>query len=121
MSLVQNTAFRDYLSIAWGESFDSGTLEIRTAGGAVLLATITLPATAFGAPAAGVIAKAGTWSVTAVASGVARVGRFISSADAREAEVTIGLAAADMIIDDEDVVNGGTVTVTTFTYTTPAS
>lgn len=120
MALTQNVALRNILAPAFGNVFNSGTLEIRTAGGTTLLATITLPASAFGAPASGVIAKAGTWNATAAASGVARVGRFIGGS--AEAEVTIGEtgSGADMIVDDENIVAGGTVTVVSFDYTVPA-
>lgn len=52
-----------------GINFDSGVLEIRSgaapgpnaADAGTLLASITLPADAFGAAAAGAMAKAGTW------------------------------------------------------------
>jgi hypothetical protein len=52
---------------------------------------------------------------------VAAKGVFISGDTNKTATVTVGEAATDLIIDDEDVVSGGTVTVTTFTYTVPAS
>ena len=121
MALTQNNGLRTVLADAFADTFDGGTLEVRTSGGTTLLATITLPNPAFGAAATGVASKTGTWSATAVASGVARVGRLISSDTNKSADVTIAESAADMIIDDEDVVSGGTVTISTFTYTVPAS
>ena len=119
--MTLNTDSRNELAAALGALFNSGTLEIRTSGGTTLLATITLPNPAFGSPSAGAVAKSGTWSATAVASGIARLGRFISSDTNKTMELTIAESAAEMIIDDEDVVNGGTVTVNTCVLTQPAS
>lgn len=119
MALVKNTALRDILATAFGDTFASGTLEIRTAADGVL-ATISLPSSPFGAPSTGVISKSGTWSATASASGVARKGVFISSDTNKTATVTVGESASDMIIDDEEIVSGGTVTVVTYTHTVPA-
>ena len=119
--MTLNANSRNELAAALGALFNSGTLEIRTSGGASLLATITLPATAFGSPSTGVVAKSGSWTATASGSGTARVGRFISSDTNKTMEVTIAESAAEMIIDDEDIVSGGTVTISTFTITQPAS
>ena len=119
--MTLNVDSRNELAAALGALFNSGTLEIRTSGGASLLATISLPASAFGSPSAGAVAKSGVWSVTASGSGVARVGRFISSDTNKTMEVTIAESAAEMIIDDENIVSGGTVTINTFTITQPAS
>jgi hypothetical protein len=119
MALVKNTATRNELASALGALFNAGTLEIRTAADAVL-ATITLPNPAFGSPSTGVISKSGTWSATATGSGVARKGVFISSDTNKTMEVDVAETAADMIIDDEDIVSGGTVTVTAYTITQPA-
>jgi hypothetical protein len=120
MALTQNNGTRNELATAFGALFNAGTLEIRTSGDSVL-ATITLPNPAFGSPSTGAIAKSGTWSAVATGSGVAAKGVFISGDTNKTATVTVGEAATDLIIDDEDVVSGGTVTVTTFTYTVPAS
>jgi hypothetical protein len=120
MSLIYNTATRNELAAAYGNLFNSGTLEIRTAADAVL-ATISLPATAFGSPSAGQIAKNGTWSATASASGVAAKAVFISSDTLKTAEETVGETGAAITIDNEDIVSGGTVTISTYTYTVPAS
>jgi len=121
--MTYNTAIRNALATAYGDLFISGTIEIRTAAGASLLGTITLSATPFGAPATGVISKNGTWSATASGSGVARVARFISSDTLKVADVSIteGGGGGEFIIDNEDIVSGGTITVTAYTYTVPAS
>lgn len=120
MALTQNNGTRDVLAPAFGNLFNSGTLEIRTAAEAVL-ATIVLPATAFTVPTAGVISKNGTWSVTASGTGTAAKAVFISSDTLKTATVSVATAAADMIIDNASIVTGGTVTVTAYTYTVPAS
>lgn len=120
MALTQNDATRNELATAFGNLFNTGTLEIRTGADAVL-ATITLPGSAFGSPTAGAIAKSGTWSATASASGTAAKAVFISSDTLKTASVTVGTSGADLIIDDASIVSGGTVTVTSFTYTVPAS
>ena len=121
--MTYNTAIRNALATAYGDLFASGTIEIRTATGAALLATISLPASPFGAPASGVISKSGTWSVVATGSGIARIARFISSDTLKVADVSITEAGGggELIIDNEDILLGGTVTVTAYTYTVPAS
>ncbi len=120
MALTQNDGTRNSLATSFGALFNSGTLEIRTAADAVL-ATITLPASPFGAASAGAIAKSGTWSATASASGTAAKAVFISSDTLKTATVTVATSGADLIINDASVVSGGTVTVNTYTYTVPAS
>ena len=119
--MTYNNATRNALATAFANIFNGGTLEIRTAGGTALLATINLPATAFSDPSNGQISRNGTWSVTASGSGVARVARFVGTGGAT-AEVTVGESGsgANLIIDNENIVSGGTVTVNTYTHTVPA-
>lgn len=119
--MTSNNALRSVLSDAFASTFAGGTLQIKTAGGSTLLGTITLPNPCFGAASNGVSSKSGTWSVTAVATGVARQAIFISSDTLKTATLTVGESGAECIIDNEDVISGGTITVSTFTYTTPAS
>jgi hypothetical protein len=124
MALTQNTALRTALAQAWGDRFNAGTVEIRTAanGAGTLLASITLPNPAFATASAGAISKTGTWSdSSANASGTATHGRIISSGGTEIADFTVGTSGADMIIDNASIVLGGVVTVSTFTYTAPAS
>ena len=112
--MVHNTAALNSLATSFGNLFNSGTLEIRTSANAVL-ATISLPASAFGSPTAGAISKAGTWSATASASGVAAKAVFIGGSN--QSEVTVGESGAELIINNVNIVSGGTVTVTAYTYT----
>ena len=120
MALTYNTGTRNELATAFGALFNGGTLQIRTAANAVL-ATINLPNPAFGSPSTGVISKNGTWSATASASGTAANALFTSSDTNKTATVSVGTSSADMIIDNASIIQGGTVTVNTFTYTVPAS
>jgi hypothetical protein len=120
MPLSQNTGTRDALATSFGALFNSGTLEIRTAADAVL-ATIVLPASPFTAPSTGVISKNGTWAVTASATGTAAKAVFISADTNKTATVTVGTSGADLIINSTSIVSGGTVTVTAYTHTVPAS
>lgn len=108
--------------------FAGGTLEIysgaqpadpNSAPSGTLLATIDLPDPAFGAAAGGVISKSGTWQGSVVSTATAGWGRFISADETTSFDVSIGEAATDLIIDDEDLVTGGIVTVTAFTFTVP--
>ena len=130
MALKKNVAFRNSLADYMNTIFASGSIEIRTgaqpalgsdAASGTLLATITLPATPFGAAASGVISKAGTWSDTCDDTGTAGWARFKSSDGLKTFDVSVAESAADLIIDDDAIVTGGNVTVTAFTYTFPAS
>lgn len=138
-----STALRNVIANAIGNggagiNFDSGTLEIRTgaapgadaAATGTVLATITLPADAFGAAAAGAIAKAGTWQdASADAGGTAAHFRIIQSGDTNGAtgstderiEGTVSTSGADLNLDSTSISAAQTVTIDTFTVTMPAS
>lgn len=120
-----------------GVTFDGGVLEIRSgaapgpdaADGGTLLASITLPADAFGAAATGQVAKLGTWSdASADATGTAAHFRIkqtgdtgaISTADER-IEGTVATTGADLNLDSVSITAGQTVTIDTFTLTMPAT
>jgi hypothetical protein len=138
-----STALRNVVANAIGNAgaginFDSGTLEIRTgaapganaAATGTVLATITLPADAFGAAAAGAIAKAGTWQdASADAGGTAAHFRIIQSGDTNGAtgatderiEGTVSTTGADLNLGSTSISAAQTVTIDTFTVTMPAS
>lgn len=139
-----STALRNVIANAIGNagagvSFDGGTLEIRSgaapgpdaAAAGTVLATITLPADAFGAASSGQIAKLGTWEDSAAdAAGTAGHFRVIqsgdtnaaSSADERiEGTITGTGGGGDMELDNTSIAAGQTVTISTFTLTMPAS
>jgi hypothetical protein len=125
-----NDGMRNRLADSAADAFDSGVLEIRTgsqpasagtAASGTLLATITLPATAFAAAATGVASKSGTWSATAAASGTAGWARFRNTGDTLRLDVSVGQGTGDLSLDEDDIVSGGTVTVNSFTFTMPAA
>lgn len=119
-----------------GINFDSGVLEIRSgaapgpnaADAGTLLASITLPADAFGAAAAGAMAKAGTWQdASANGTGTAAHFRIKQSGDTGGAtgstderiEGTVGEGSGDISLDNTDIAAGQQVTITTFTLNEP--
>jgi hypothetical protein len=131
MTLRYNLALRNRKCSSVVDALNNGTFEVRTgtqpANGSnavtgTLLATIPLPANAFVDPVNGVAAKNGTWTVKAVAAGIAGWGRF-KSADGLESmdvSITVTGGGGDLTLDDVDIVVGGNVTVSNFTYTQPA-
>ena len=140
-----STALRNVIANAIGNAgaginFDSGILEIRSgaapgpnaAATGTVLATITLPADAFGAAAAGVIAMAGVWEdASADATGTAAHFRIRQAADANgatgatderiEGTVTATSGGGDIELDSLSITAAQTVTINTFTLTMPIS
>lgn len=128
MALRKNEALRTKQADDFADLWDGGTIEIRTgtqpadpdsAASGTLLVTITLPSPAFGSAATGIVSKTGLWSATAVATNTAGWARFKNVGGTRTFDVSVGESAADMIIDDDAIVSGGLVTVTSFTFTVP--
>jgi hypothetical protein len=116
-----NTAVRNALATAGVASLT--VLEIRTgaqpasandAASGTLLATVTV---AWGTAANGVVSITGTPSATAVASGTAGHGRFRNTGDTLRMD---GAAGAEFTLNSNDIVSGGTVTVTSGTLTQPS-
>lgn len=112
------------------EMANSGTLKIYTgaqpasandAATGTLLCTITLPADAFGAAAAGAAAKAGTWSATVTTGGTAGWFRLANTGDTQRLDGTCGLGGGDLSFDDNVLVQDGTVIVDTFSVSQPAA
>lgn len=127
--LGQNEALRNAVVEFRGSRFDGGTLEIYTGGApadpndpatGTLLCTITLPNPAYGSASGGVVAMSGTWSDTAVDTGTAGYARFISADTLETLDVTVTEDPdddADLLISDEDIVIGNTVSVISHTLT----
>ena len=95
-----------------------------------LLATITLPAPAFGASSDGgpgqpvTAAKAGTWSATVTATGTVGWARFVLGAGSVNGiDVSCGgpASGADIEFDDPDFVIDGTIVIDTFALSLPHS
>ncbi len=112
--------------------FNSGFLEIRSgtqpadadqAPVGTLLASIPVPADSFGAAAAGVKAKAGTWEdVSANATGTATWFRLLTSGDAgttnttdERIDGTVGAGGSfDCVINSTSITAGDKVVIDTF-------
>lgn len=137
---VRNTRQDSAFNTAAGQNFDSGVLEFRTgaqpaladdAPTGTLLVSMTLPADAFGASAAGAVAKAGTWEdPSADAGGTAgwfRLkavgdGGLSSAVDRRmDGNITATGGGGNLELDNVVIGAGQQVTQTTFTVTQPAS
>lgn len=114
-------------------TFNNGALEIRSgaAPGAnqaptgTVLASITLPADAFSAAAAGTKSKNGTWQTTnADATGTAAHYRIVTSGDGGGAsetdpriEGTVGVGSGDLQLDSVSITASQTVTITGYDLT----
>jgi glutamate synthase domain-containing protein 3 len=88
--------------------------------GNVLLATLTLGATAFGAAAAGTKTANAITAGTAVATGTASFFRAFKSDDATAViDGSVGTSAADMIIGTTSIVSGASVSCSSWTVSMP--
>lgn len=137
MAFQFSTGLRNtMLDAGLGPAFDGGTcvLELRngtqpananTAPAGSVLATVTLPSDSFSAAASGTIAKAGTWSGTASATGTPTWFRIRTAGDAGTTNTTDkrldGAVGSDLTLDSSTVTSGQTITVATATFTQPAS
>lgn len=130
IALKFSTTLRNQLADSLGGTWDLGTLKIYdTAPPASpqdtytgnLIATIILPADAFSAAVLGVISKAGVWSDTVYASYTAAGFRMEDAATGKKIDGTAGIASdlPDLVLDNKVLIAGGTVTVTSFTFTQP--
>jgi hypothetical protein len=85
------------------------------------LVSMALPASAFGAAAAGAVAKAGTWSGVGTAAAGAGTDvthfRLYTSGGTCLYQGTAGEVDEDLLLDNANVAESQTVTVTTFTIT----
>jgi hypothetical protein len=135
MAEKAGTEARDVIAAALAALYDGGTLKIYTgaqpatpdtAPSGTLVATITLPTPAFGSPTTGVVPKAGTWTTTAGADGDLTAGGWFRLADAAGDNPVDGAtgatgSGAELEIDNLDIDNGQTVTVSSFSITQPSS
>ena len=121
MSIRYNTASRNVIADKAVENLT--TLKIYTgsqpasansAASGTLLVTVTV---AWSAAASGVASISGTPSATAVASGTAGWGRFQSSGDTLRMDGAVG---SEFTLDNNSIVSGGTVTVTSGQLTQPS-
>jgi hypothetical protein len=101
--------------------FYSGTQPVNAntaLSGNTLLATATFGATAYGAPVAGVLTANAITPGTAVATGTATFARFYES-DGTTAicDVQCGTSGAGLNMNTTSIVNGGLISVTSYTHT----
>jgi hypothetical protein len=132
MSETFSNTVRSVQADAVVDLFDGGSLIIGKGAkpaadaahsGTDVLVTITLPTPCFAAAVDGVASKAGTWSATASAAGTATWARFLSSDTLKwhTVDVTATSGGGDLELDNPTIASGQTVTVSTYTFTAPAS
>ena len=92
-----------------------------TAASGTLLATLSLPADAFAAAAAGSAAKSGTWQATVTVAGTAGWARMANAGDTIRIDGDVGVAAEDYVFDVVIWEVDGVVTINTATLSQPAS
>ena len=132
LNFKRSTAAINAAAVAVTALLNNGTIKIYSGtqpaspqvaiGVQVLLATLTYGATAYGAPTAGVA------TANAIASGVAAATNtatwfraFKTDAVTPVCDGSVGLAAADLVLDNVSIVSGGTVAITSLTYTEPGA
>lgn len=127
LSVAARNALLDAIETAIGTS---AILKIRTgsvpaavsdADTGTVLATANLPSDWMAAASSGVKAKSGTWQDTS-ADATGTAGHFrIYASDGTTCHIqgTVGVSAADMIVDSVSFVSGQTFTVTQFQLTAP--
>lgn len=115
---TNNTTFRNSQSDNAASKFNR--LDIRTTGGATVLATFTIT---WGAAASGAASVASTpVSTTGAATGTAAEARLYHSTGSDEISgLTVGTSGTDVTVDNTSIASGQNVDLTSFTYTTPAS
>jgi hypothetical protein len=89
-------------------------------GAQVLLADLALSADAFGDASAGTAtANAITSDSSANATGTATWGSFLTSADVRKIDFSVGTSSANLVLNSVAIQSGATVAVSAFTFTIP--
>lgn len=132
ISTAARTAMADALVDLLDAGSGAGTVKIYTGtqpagpgtaiGAQVLLGTLTCSDPAFGAAASGVAtASAITSDTTADNTGTATWFRAADSNGTAVWDGTCGTSDADMILDSVSIIAGGTIAVSSWTITMPAS
>jgi hypothetical protein len=144
MAIRLSTNLRNRMLDGWSNSasaygfFDSAIFEIRsgtiptdadTLPTGTVLASITLPADAVSAAAAGAIPKLGTWQDTSAdATGTASWFRIKKAGDLGTTNTTdprmdgtVGTSGADLNLDNTSINATQSVTINSFTLTQPAT
>jgi hypothetical protein len=130
MAYRRATATRQTVGDAEKALFNSGSFQIRTgaqptlpddAASGTLLGTLTFGATAFGATNSSGVATANaiTSDSSADNSGTAAHARFLTSGAAIVADCSCGQGSGDINFNNNVIVAGGTIAVSSMTLTTP--
>lgn len=129
MTYRRATATRSAVADAEGDMLNGGTIQIRTgsqpatpdtAASGTLLGTLTFNATAFGAPSSGVVTAASITSDTSADnSGTAGHARLLTSGAAIHSDASCGQGTGDFNFDNNIIVAGGTIAVSSLTLTAP--
>lgn len=131
MAVTINTSLQNQQADAVGTDLNSGFIDIytgaqpaaNTAPTGTLLVSCALAADAYGAAAAGVAAKNGTVSGTAVANGTAGYARQRNAGSTRwmYGSVTVTGGGGDVELDTVTIAVDDVISITTSTITQPAS
>ena len=125
--MAKNAAFRNGQANYFGTQFDGGTIDLLDASSAVL-ATIALPADAFGAASAGQIAvRGGDLPIAFAGTAAAGAGTDIASATLKSSDalqeisgLTVGTTTAHIVLDNTNIADTQNGEITSFTINVPA-
>ena len=131
MAVTINTSLQNQQADAWGTDLNSGFIDIysgaqpaaNAAPSGVLLVSCALTADAFAAAVAGVAAKNGSITGTAVASNTAGYAQMRNAANTRwmYGSVTATGGGGDVELDTVTIAVDDVVTITACTITQPAN
>lgn len=129
MALRLASSTRNAAANAIADALNTGTIQIRTgaqptsvsdAASGTLLGTLTFSATAFGSPSAGVkTAAAITSDTSADNSGIAGHARLLDSSTNIHSDATCAQGSGDFNFDNNVIVAGGIIAITSLTITVP--
>lgn len=129
MAYRRATATRNAVVEAESDLLDGGTIQFRTgaqptnvddAAGGTLLGTVGFATPAFGAASSGVVtADTITSDTSADNSGTAGHARLLKSGGAIHSDATCGQGSGDFDFDNNVIVAGGTIAVSSLTMTAP--
>ncbi len=131
MTYRRSTGTRNTVVAAEGAILNSGSIQIRTtaqptnvadAAGGTLLGTLGFSASAFGSPSTGVATAAAISSDTSAdASGTAGHARLLDNGAAIHSDASCGMGSGDFNFDNNVVVIGGVLAISSLTITAPIS
>ncbi len=128
MAIQKSTALRDAEANAYESTVGTSPVmrlftgaqpaNCAAANSGTELANGTLPSDWMGASSAGVVAKAGTWTLTGIAGGTAAHYRlYASNGTTCHEQGTVGQGSGDLSLDNTTIANGQTITISTWSRT----